>query len=178
MRGLIESVIVSSLFVSGVGVCENLDIKGNLIDRPCRIDPNSAALTVSFMDTALPLYRTYPGKSYKERFTIKLINCHASTLNKVVELIFKGQEEHALPGMLAVTGNNAGKLAIAILDTDESSLLKLNEVHNLGRGTVVEGENVILNFSSYVQASDAAIAGRSVTTGNYTAAATFELKYK
>ncbi|VDY98871.1 PapK protein [Escherichia coli] len=38
-------------------------------------------------------------------------------------LTFKGTEEAALPGHLKVTGVNAGRLGIALLDTDGSSLL-------------------------------------------------------
>lgn len=178
MRGLIRSMIVCSMLFSAVGTCGDLEIKGNLIDRPCRIDPASSALTVSFMDTALPLYRVSPGRSYQEKFTIKLVDCHASTLNKVVTVVFKGQEERLLPGMLAVSGSNAGKLGIAVVDIDGSSLLKLNQVHNLGNGTVVDGKSVVMNFKSYVQATDAAIAARSITTGDYSAAATFELRYQ
>ena len=177
MPGALFSVLLSVVFLP-VSVCASeLGFKGNLLDRPCQIDPSSAVQDVTFMDTATRLYHAWPGKSYEEKFQIKLANCHATTMGKVVRLTFKGAEEKGLPGYLQVSGVNSGKLGIGIVDTDGSSLLKLNQVHNGGQGSKVEKDSVTLNFKAFVQATSEAIANKAVQSGSYNSVATFELLY-
>lgn len=161
-----------------VNAAGGLDFKGNLLDRPCQIDPSSVAQDVSFRETATPLYHVWPGKNYEEKFQIKLVNCHATTMGKVVQLTFKGTGEPKLPGYLQVSGVNSGKLGIGIIDTDGSSLLKLGQVQSGGQGNKVETNSVTLNFKAFVQATSEAIANRTVQPGDYSATATFELLYK
>ncbi|CAD5757195.1 fimbrial protein [Escherichia coli] len=178
MHGALFSVLLSAMFLPVSGYTSELGFKGNLLDRPCQIDPSSAVQDVTFMDTATRLYHVWPGKSYEEKFQIKLINCHATTMGKVVRLTFKGAEEKGLPGYLQVSGVNSGKLGIGIIDTDGSSLLKLNQVHNSGQGSKVEKDSVTLNFKAFVQATSEAIANKTVQPGDYSSMATFELLYK
>ncbi|HDC1420161.1 TPA: type 1 fimbrial protein [Salmonella enterica] len=174
-------LVVMATFSSGmVGAADpvSLGFKGNLLDRPCQIDPSSVSQDVLFFETATPLYHKWPGRSYEERFAVKLINCHASTMGKVVKLVFRGNAEPSLPGFLSVSGVNAGRLGIGIVDTDGSSLLKLGDVHHLGAGDVVTASTVTLNFRAYVQATAEAITQKSVRPGDYMATATFELNYQ
>ncbi|MEE7091153.1 fimbrial protein [Escherichia coli O10] len=178
MHGALFSVLLSAIFLPVSGYASELGFKGNLLDRPCQIDPSSVAQDVTFRETATPLYHVWPGKSYEEKFQIKLVNCHATTMGKVVELTFKGAEEPKLPGYLQVSGVNNGKLGIGIIDTDGSSLLKLNQVQNGGQGNKVEKDSVILDFKAFVQATSEAIANKTVQPGDYSATATFELLYK
>ncbi len=178
MRGALFSVLLSTVFPSASGYASELGFKGNLLDRPCQIDPSSVAQDVSFRETAAPLYHVWPGKSYEEKFQIKLVNCHASTIGKVVRLTFKGAEEPNLPGYLQVSGVNNGKLGIGIIDTDGGSLLKLNQVHNGGQGNKVEQDSVTLDFKAFVQATSEAITNKAVQPGDYRSTATFELLYK
>ena len=161
-----------------VNAAGGLDFKGNLLDRPCQIDPSSVAQDVTFMDTATRLYHTWPGKSYEEKFQIKLVNCHATTMGKVVKLTFKGTEEQNLPGYLQVSGVNSGKLGIGIIDTDGSSLLKLNQVQNGGQGNKVEQDSVTLDFKAFLQATPKSIKEKSIQPGKFSSIATFELVYK
>lgn len=178
MHGALFSVLLSAMFLSVSGHASELGFKGNLLDRPCQIDPSSVAQDVSFRETVTSLYHAWPGKSYEEKFQIKLVNCHATTMGKVVELTFKGAEEPKLPGYLRVSGVNSGRLGIGIIDTDGSSLLKLNQVHNGGQGNKVEKDGVTLNFKAFVQATSEAIADKAVQPGDYSSTATFELLYK
>ncbi|WP_256114192.1 fimbrial protein [Escherichia coli] len=178
MHGALFSVLLSVVFLPVSVHASELGFKGNLLDRPCQIAPSSAAQDVTFRETATPLYRVWPGKSYEEKFQIKLINCHVSTMGKVVQLTFKGTEEPKLPGYLRVSGVNSGKLGIGIIDTDGSSLLKLNQVHNGGQGNKVEKDSVTLDFKAFVQATSEAITNKAVQPGDYSATATFELLYK
>ncbi|HGB4478452.1 TPA: fimbrial protein [Salmonella enterica] len=181
MRMTLRFLLVAvAAFFSGMVVGADpvsLGFKGNLLDRPCQVDPSSASQEVLFLETSTPLYHKWPGRSYEERFAIKLINCHASTMGKVVKLVFRGNTEPTLPGFLSVSGVNAGRLGIGIVDTDGSSLLKLGEVHHLGAGDAVTASTVTLNFRAYVQATPGAITQKSVRPGDYMATATFELSY-
>lgn len=177
-RALWLGILLAVMSPVTVNAAGGLDFKGNLLDRPCQIDPSSAAQDVTFMDTATRLYHVWPGKSYEEKFQIKLVNCHATTMGKVVELTFKGAEEPKLPGYLQVSGVNSGKLGIGIIDTDGSSLLKLNQVQNGGQGNEVEKDSVTLKFKAFVQATSEAITNKSVQPGDYASTATFELLYK
>lgn len=178
MHGVLFSVLLSVIFLPVSGYASELGFKGNLLDRPCQIDPSSVAQDVTFMDTATRLYHVWPGKSYEETFQIKLVNCHITTMGKVVELTFKGAEEPKLPGYLQVSGVNSGRLGIGIIDTDGRSLLQLNQVQNGERGNKVEKDSVTLNFKAFVQATSEAIANKAVQPGDYSSAATFELLYK
>lgn len=178
MHGVLFSILLSVIFLPASGYASELGFKGNLLDIPCQIDLSSAAQDVTFMDTATRLYHVWPGKSYEEKFQIKLVNCHATTMGKVVELTFKGAEEPKLPGYLQVSGVNSGKLGIGIIDTDGRSLLKLNQVQNGGQGSKVEKDSVTLNFKAFVQATSEAITNKTVQPGDYSSVATFEVLYK
>lgn len=178
MHGALFSVLLSVTFLHVPGFASELAFSGNLLDRPCQIDPAETSREVNFMDTAARLYYSWPGKSYEERFRVKLINCHANTIGKVVKLIFSGTEEPALPGYLQVTGGNRGRLGIGIIDTDGSSLLKLNQVHNGGQGSKVEKDSVTLNFKAFVQATPEAIRNKTVQLGEYSSTVTFGLLYE
>ncbi|EPY3080997.1 fimbrial protein [Shigella sonnei] len=155
----------------------NVDFKGELLDWPCRVAPESASQDVVFRDTSLRQFWFWPGRTGSQRFSVKLVNCHSTTLGKTVKLVFRGGTEASLPGYLAVTGNNAGRLGIGIVDTDGSTLLKVGEAHNRGAGEVVTGGDVTLNFMAYVQATFDAITQKSVVPGIFQSVATFELSY-
>nr|WP_249818643.1 fimbrial protein [Escherichia coli] len=170
------STLLSVTFLSAPCFASELAFSGNLLDRPCQIAETSREAT--FMDTAARLYYNWPGKSYEEKFRVKLINCHASTMGKVVKLIVSGAEEPALPGYLQVTGGNRGRLGIGIIDTDGSSLLKLNQVHNCGQGNKVETDSITLNFKAFVQATPEAVRNKTVQPGDYSSTVTFELLYE
>ncbi|EEE1598522.1 type 1 fimbrial protein [Salmonella enterica] len=173
-------LVVVTAFSSGmVGAADpvSLGFKGNLLDRPCQVAPESASQDVVFFDTPARQFWLWPGKTYNEKFSVKLVNCHASTVGKVVKLVFRGQEETALPGYLKVSGVNAGRLGIGIVDTDGSTLLKLGQVHNLRAGNTVSTSTLTLNFMVYAQATPEAITQKSVVPGDYAATATFELSY-
>ncbi|HHX6017582.1 fimbrial protein [Escherichia coli] len=170
--------IVFILSASASASASDMDFKGFLLDRPCQIDPSTISQDVVFMDTAVPLYQIWPGKSYEKKFQIKLINCHVNTIGKVVELVFKGKEEKMLPGYLEVNGVNKGKLGIGIIDIDGFSLLKLNEIHNNRQGNQVGDSSITFNFKAFVQATGDAILNKSIQAGAYDSTATFILSYK
>ncbi|HAW0905887.1 TPA: type 1 fimbrial protein [Escherichia coli] len=178
-HGVLFNVLLSTMLLLSVpGYSSELLFTGNLVDSPCQIDPSTSSQEVTFMDTASHLYHIWPGKSYEEKFRIRLINCQLNTMWKMVELTFRGDEEPELPGYLRVNGINRGKLGIGIIDTDGISLLKLNQVHNGGQGDKVDKESVVLDFKAFVQATSEAIANKGVQPGDYNSTVTFELLYK
>ncbi|EGL2090639.1 type 1 fimbrial protein [Escherichia coli] len=149
-----------------------------MLDRPCHVSGDSLNKHVVFKTRASRDFWYPPGRSPTESFVIRLENCHATAVGKIVTLTFKGTEEAALPGHLKVTGVNAGRLGIALLDTDGSSLLKPGTSHNKGQGEKVTGNSLELPFGAYVVATPEALRTKSVVPGDYEATATFELTYR
>ncbi len=72
---------------------------------------------------------------------------------------------------------NAGRLGIALLDTDGSSLLKPGTSITKA-GEKVTGNSLELPFGAYVVATPEALRTKSVVPGDYEATATFELTYR
>ncbi|HDD8965298.1 TPA: type 1 fimbrial protein [Escherichia coli] len=160
----------------------NVTFDGELLDRPCQIDSGSLNQTVQFLERPVKDFQVSPGKGPTEDFSIRLVQCNAGTIWKTVKLRFSGDKESAMKGQsayfLKVTGGNAGKLAIGILDTDGTTLMKLGEAHNHGQGTPVDRDTLQFNFKAYVQATPDALAQKSVTPGSYASTADFELFYE
>lgn len=173
---LVVMLVLLSRGASGANSV-NVDFNGKLLDLPCRVASESASQEVVFRDTSPRQFWVLPGRTGSQRFSVKLVNCHSTILGKTVKLVFRGETEASLPGYLAVTGNNAGRLGIGIVDTDGSTLLKVGDAHNRGAGEVVTGRDVTLNFMAYVQATSDAITQKNVVPGIFQSVATFELSY-
>lgn len=159
----------------------NVTFDGELLDRPCQIDSGSLNQTVQFLERPVKDFQYAPGRGPTESFSIRLVQCNASTIWKTVKLRFSGYKESAMRELseyfLKVTGVNAGKLAIGILDTD-TTLMKLGETHNHGQGTPIDRDTLQLNFKAYVQATPDALAQKNVIPGSYASTANFELFYE
>ncbi|OWC73286.1 fimbrial adapter papK [Escherichia coli] len=155
---------------------------GELLDRPCQIDSASLNQTVQFLERPVKDFQYAPGRWPAEKFSIRLIECNTNSIWKTVKLKFSGNKETAMREQseyfLKVTGVNAGKLAIGILDTDGTTLMKLGEAHSKGQGTRIEDRTVTLDFKAYVQATPDALAQKSVQPGEYQSVANFELFYE
>ncbi|ELC5340107.1 type 1 fimbrial protein [Salmonella enterica] len=171
-----------SLLISLPAGAVNVTFDGELLDRPCQIDPGSLKQTVQFLERPAKDFYVSPGKGPAEKFSIRLTDCDTTSIWKTVKLKFSGDPE---PGMkeksawfLRVSGGNQGKLAVGLLDTDGVTPLKLGEAHNNSQGTLIEGNTVMLNFKAFVQATPDAIAQKSVQPGEYWSIANFELFYE
>ncbi len=160
----------------------NVTFDGELLDHPCQIDSGSLNQTVQFLERPVKDFQSAPGRGPAETFSIRLINCNTTTLWKTVKLVFTGTREDNMEGQadyfLKVSGINAGKLGIGILDTDGATLMKLGDAHNQGQGTSIDSETLQLNFKAYVQATPGAIAQKSVQAGTYESTANFNLTYE
>ena len=160
----------------------NVTFDGELLDRPCQIDSGSLNQTVRFLERPVKDFQYAPGRGPTESFSIRLVQCNTGTVWKTVKLRFSGDKESAMKELadyfLKVTGGNAGKLAIGILDTDGATPVKLGEAHNHGQGTSIDRDTLQFNFKAYVQATPDALAQKSVTPGSYASTANFELFYE
>ncbi|EEQ1662378.1 type 1 fimbrial protein [Escherichia coli] len=183
----------SATSISGVAGClslllalpvgaVNITFDGELLDRPCQIDYASLNQTVQFLERPAKDFHESPGKGPAEKFNIRLIQCNANTIWKTVKLKFNGNRESAMKEQadyfLKVTGVNAGKLAIGLLDTDGITPLKLGDAHNRGMGNSVNRDALQFDFKAYVQATPDAIAQKSVQPGEYKSVVNFELVYE
>lgn len=160
----------------------NITFGGELLDRPCQVDPASDGQTVRFLERPVKDFQYAPGRGPAESFSIRLVQCNTSTIWKTVKLKFSGDRESAMKEQtdyfLKVTGVNTGKLAIGLLDTDGSTLMKLGDAHNRGQGMPINSNTLLFNFKAFVQATPDALAQKSVIPGNYTSTANFELFYE
>ena len=181
MKGIIPAVGgLSLLFALPVGAVE-VTFSGTLHDAPCQI-AGDGALMVEFPDTSLKNFQYFPGRGGTKGFTITLEKCNTMTLQKTVKLAFTGNREDNMEGQadyfLKVSGDNAGKLGIGILDTDGATQMKLGDAHNHGQGTGIDSKTLQLNFKAFVQATPGAIAQKSVQAGTYESTANFNLTYE
>ncbi len=171
-----------SLLIISQANAVTINFDGELLDRPCQIDSSSLEQTVIFLVRPVKDFQVFPGKGPMEKFQIKLINCDTNSIKKIVKLRFNGNTE---PGMqdkseyyLRVSGVNQGKLAIGLLDVDGTTPIKIGDFHNHMKGSVIENEKLVLDFKTFVQATNESINSRSVQPGEYSAVVNFELIYE
>ncbi|EAA8874324.1 type 1 fimbrial protein [Salmonella enterica] len=178
--GLLPAIV--SMALSGQAQAVTVNFDGELLDRPCQVAPESLQQDVIFLERPARDFWMAPARSPVEKFTIRLMECDTTSIWKVVKLKFSGTPENNMTGQadyfLKVTGDNAGKLAVGLLDTDGKTPLKLGEFQNNGQGTQIDGRDVLLKFGAFVQATPDAVTQKSVRPGQYTSAANFELIYE
>lgn len=146
----------------------NLQIGGTLVAEPCNID-SDVPLEVDFGTVIIKgLYsniRTAPAP-----FIINLTECDIS-LGKDVTLLFRGNENLALPGLLAADAM-AG-IAIGIEQPDGKALPvnQMTPAYKLQNGTTS------IALQAYVEAEPQTITDHSLVPGDFTATATIEVAY-
>lgn len=147
----------------------NLQFSGNLVSEPCKPDPLTNDLTVYF-GSVIEKSLYLDTRTSDETFTINLTECDTSISRSVV-MTFKGLESDALPGDLAVTGVTG--IAIGLKNPDGSPLPINQPAPQLA---LSDGANSF-TFKAYVTGEPAAIQEQSITPGDFTATATFEMAY-
>ncbi|WP_426445648.1 fimbrial protein [Siccibacter colletis] len=148
----------------------NLHFGGTLVSDPCDLDPETTDLVVDFgsvIEKDLYLHT----RTRSVPFVINMINCD-TTLGDSVTLTFKGTENDALPGMLAVTGTATG-IAVA-LEAQDGTPLPFNRA--TPSFTLTQGNNSII-LQAYVMGEPEAITNQAITPGEFSAIATFEMEY-
>lgn len=154
----------------------NIQFTGALFDRSCIVDSASLDQEVIFPTQAYHDFLILPANSPTVGFAINLVNCYADDFGKVVKVTFSGAAESSLPGHVAVQGNNAGKLAVGLIDTDGLTLLPLGTTAK--QGLLVGSDQMTLPFKAFVQATPEAIQQKSVVPGIYIATVQFKLSYE
>lgn len=148
----------------------NLSFSGTLVSEPCDLDPNTTNITVDFesvIEKSVYMY-TRTGNTL---FNITLLDCDTSISAKVV-MTFKGSESSSLPGLLAVTGTASG-IAVGI-ELPDGTQLPVN--HPASSMTLNRGTNSFV-LEAYVEGEPDAIRNQTITPGDFTGIATFELTY-
>jgi type 1 fimbria pilin len=169
---------VVSLVLLNIAICiapaqaveNNLKFSGQLVSEPCDLDPNTTDITVPFgtiIEKDLYLHTRTKGKP----FTINLINCDIS-LGKTVTLKFAGVENSALPGYLAIDGTATG-VAIG-MESEHGTPLPFNQP--TPDISLITGTSSF-TLLAFVIGEPQAIQNQSITPGDFTATATFELMY-
>lgn len=164
------TLIVFNCVITSVKAADNLRMDGTLVAEPCSLDAKAADVSVDFkniIDKALYANTRTPGQA----FAIDLTDCDPS-MGKKVSVIFKGQEDSVLPGLLAITGTAKG-VAVGI-ETESGQPVEIN------KSTLefpIDRPNLHLVFQGYVQGEPDALANHQIVVGAFSSIATFELDY-
>jgi len=143
---------------------------GALVAEPCTIRPGDEAITLDF-GTVADKYLYLNQRTLGKQFQIHLIDCDLS-LSKTAKVIFTGQSNVNLPGLLAVSGNEIG-IAIG-LETPAGKTLLLNQNSD---DILLNASGNIITLKAYIQGEPNAINQRTIKRGGFTAVATFNLQY-
>lgn len=163
-------VLIGMLFIAPVGAVENnLKFGGTLVSDPCELDPATSELSVDF-GTVIKKGLYLHERTNAVPFTINLIECDTAQGNQVT-ITFSGKESVALPGALAVTGTTGIAIGLENTNGTPQVLNQPTPVYTLANGTNS------FTLQAYVAGEPDAIQARSITSGDFSATATFEMAY-
>ncbi len=140
-----------------------VNFKGNVIDAPCGIAPESVDQSIDFGQISKS-HLNADGISMKKDLNIKLVNCEP---NKSAEVTFTGM---TIAGVATELGT-AGDTGTAVVISGQDG--KLVEFGTKGAAqTLKEGDNT-LHYTSWVKKATNGI----VREGEFSAVANFNLTY-
>lgn len=158
------------MFIAPVHALDNnLKFGGTLVSDPCELDPMTSDLTVDF-GTVIKKGLYLHSRTNAKPFTINLIACDTALGNEMT-LTFSGTESATLPGALAVTGATGIAIGLENPDGTPLSFNKPTSVYTLANGSNS------FTLEAYVAGEPDAIQAQSITTGDFSATATFEMAY-
>lgn len=140
--------------------------KGEIIDAPCSISPESADQTVDLGQVSNSALAN-KGTSEPVSFDIKLQNCDISTY-KTVTATWSGTPDQNMKSAWGITGTASGA-AIILRDASEKDI-KLGEET---ASTTLTADDTTIAMSAYLQGD-----GETVVPGAFTGAADFVLSYQ
>lgn len=146
---------------------------GSLVAEPCVIPPGDEEVVLDF-GTIVDKYLYLNTRTLGQQFEIRLAECDLS-LGKTVRVMFKGTENAALPGLLAVDGASEAKGIAIGLETLEAKPLPLNKESDEYR---LQAGNSLIALKAYVQGEPKAITDKTIARGPFRAVATFSLEYE
>lgn len=151
----------------------NLRLYGALVAEPCVIRPGDEEVQLDF-GTVIDKYLYLNTRTLSRRFEIRLAECDLS-LGQAVKVTFLGNENTALPGLLAID-SNWGASGIAIgLETLKSVPLQLNKPSGI---YPLQSGSTQIALKAYVRGEPEALAQRRIGRGPFSATATFRLEYE
>ncbi|MFC0229384.1 fimbrial protein [Serratia aquatilis] len=150
---------------------ETIMIQGELMARPCNIDPEPLFQTVDLKTVNTKTLYRY-GHSTAVPFFITLKNCNP-ILYKTANITFMGEEDRELTGKLAVNNGTKG-VAIVLFDSSGQEV-SLNQPT---AGTALVNGNNKLEFSAYLQGRPSAIKDRKIVEGPFDATVSFLINYR
>ncbi|HAY5167173.1 TPA: type 1 fimbrial protein [Shigella flexneri] len=140
--------------------------KGEIIDAPCSISPESADQTVDLGQVANSALKD-KGTSSPVAFNIKLQNCDISTY-KTVTATWSGTPDVNMPEAWGITGTASGA-AIVLRDASEKEI-------TLGQDTApttLIADDTTIAMSAFLKGD-----GEAIVPGAFTGAADFVLSYQ
>ncbi|MFO6300196.1 fimbrial protein [Rahnella selenatireducens] len=164
------TLLTGIMFFAPVNAAENnLKFSGTLVSDPCELDPGTSELTVDF-GTVIKKGLYLHQRTNAKPFTINLIECDTAQGNEVT-ITFSGTESTALPGALAVTGTEGIAIGLENTNGAPQAFNQPTPVYTLASGTNS------FTLQAYVAGEPDAIQAQSITTGDFSATATFEMAY-
>ncbi|WP_054575714.1 fimbrial protein [Escherichia coli] len=94
------ALLLFAALSAGQAMASDVAFRGNLLDRPCHVSGDSLNKHVVFKTRASRDFWYPPGRSPTESFVIRLENCHATAVGKIVTLTFFGAYVVATPEAL------------------------------------------------------------------------------
>ncbi len=166
-------LIFAVLFSINDAIATDVNLHGTLIESlPCTIKPGSENREVSLG----PISDKYLYKNQRtigRSFQLFLEGCDTKKTQSMT-MVFSGQENPKLPGLLALTPNSQAKGIGIGLETMLGKKLPLDIRSD--DIALNDGENII-PLRAYVAAEEEAISQRTITLGYFSAIATFKFTY-
>ncbi|HGM5492525.1 TPA: fimbrial protein [Serratia fonticola] len=172
LRCLSTTFALLSLSV-GVMAADNMRLHGTLVAQPCVIAPGDELVQLDF-GTVIDKHLYHYQKTASEVFKLRLSKCDLS-LGTTVQITLSGDENPALPGLLALDASSqASGIAIGI-ESIEGKAMRLNQPGEQ-RYPLSAGDNY-LRMQAYVQAEPEAMINKTINRGPFRATMTFALSY-
>ncbi|MCK1144621.1 fimbrial protein [Providencia vermicola] len=160
---------------SGVSQAETVQFDGVLVEDACEVYPGDENIELDF-GTVVDKYLYLNTRTHSQPFTIRLINCDL-VLGKEVRVTFTGNENLALPGLLALDrGSQASGIAIG-LETENGTPIILNKVHSYIQN-LHTGNGNDLNLKAYIQGEPNALLTKKIGRGEFYVTTKFVLEYE
>ncbi|HID9655684.1 TPA: fimbrial protein [Serratia marcescens] len=172
-----KTTIVLASLLAGLATmpvaANNMILHGALVAEPCTLAPGDESVKLEF-GTVIDKYLYQNQRTLGKRFQLRLQDCDTS-LGTSLQISFSGPISQALPGLLALeAGSQAQGVAIGF-ETPQGAPLVLNE---WSPNYPLSKDNNVIALQAFIRAEPDAIANRKITLGEFTAAATFSLRYE
>lgn len=173
IKSVMTGAIVMALVSFGANAATNqgsgtVNFKGEIINAPCGIAPESADQTIDFGQIS-KAHLNSGGISTKKDVNIKLVNCELGGADKTVQVTFSGNTVDGGKKMLGASNTGAG---IVMVGQDGKDV-------EFGKATaaipITDGSNT-LHYQAWVTAANT--GAPAVTEGAFTAVTDFTLAYQ